>query len=335
MGATCAATKVEAGDDYDAKSWSSITPPVGQQEQTDSSRAAISATRGKPTADLSAYDSFSGTFLIKAEAKTDGLSQDCPCQTTDVFCIVDAFEETDTWTGNYYGNNKPAFTISTCTEPVVLKGWQVSDQAIVLERNQEYFAEGVNGGGGARTNVVFPDEYFQLDDTQTITSETDLLWGSVKLSGSGAADRVQYPAPSVLGSAVDFGPASTLYFSREAPGFDRTRFLPPNPYRPTILLSLRPIAQGTATSVSYKLYINGTFVRAISLATNTQGRLLWAFSIKGLGDFSSLRPPDNNSSDDYDGWPGVTIKISATPNTGAVAIGSGTQLNDWVINYTA
>lgn len=191
------------------------------------------------------------------------------------------------------------------------------------------------GQSSSAPAIITPDEFFSLQ-TATIatTAETFISWGTVKRSDSGAADR-SYPEPSALGGAVNISPSTTVLYSSNSQGFDHNRFLG-DTYRPTILLILQLstiIFSGSPTQLTVKLYINNTLVQTTVLSSVFGGLIFWAFSILDVGQFTDVRPPNNNAAADFDGWPAPNVKVSVTTDTGSVSVNTVTKLVDYVVNY--
>lgn len=218
-------------------------------------------------------------------------------------------------------------------------GWYIpigagENKIFVLTRNASYQA--TVPGTIPMFPVITPDEFFlpQGDLLCPVGSQTDILWGQSKLSGSGGASR-SYPAGSLLGDPQPYPPSPIVRFDGAAPGFNAARFHMPY-YRPTILLIAQISVSNTstiATSLTIRLYIDNTLVRTTSGVPVSGGNIYYAFSVKDLGDFTSQRPPDNNPADDLNGWPVPNVRIAVEPIGGDVTVLSSSKLEDYVVNY--
>ncbi len=311
---------------------------------SDACQAWMQGSAGSFTADLSVYSSdttASARLLIQTQATAGGVFTGGP------FAISGNYYDCgltvtvgSVWTSDDYTYGvdfiKSPFIATAPTVTggfaATAYGWEVLGSSVILEKKQPYIALGpYNTTKGS--SVITPNEDFSLQADQTATGETDISWGTVKLSESGGASRA-YPQPTATGSAVNFGPSTSLNFNQEAPGFDKARFK--GSYRPVILATLSlacfPIA-GVATSVTVKLYINGTLVRTTTGISPNGGVIPYAFSILDVGDFSDVRPPDNDASNQLDGWAAPSVRITVTPDAGSLTISKNTLLQDYVLPY--
>lgn len=228
-------------------------------------------------------------------------------------------------------NDSNIQTTGVCVNSQLL-AWYIALQNVVLTRKFTYSALGPYAP--ASPALTTPYEAFGVQDQQQFTtSETAIQWGNVKLTSSGGADPSIYPAPASNGAPVDYTPSSIIQFSSNAPGFNRNRFKG-DYYRPTIACQLRIqpyAASGSPTTVTVKMYVNGTLVQTNSVAIGSGTLIGYAFSIEGVGDFTSFRPPDNDVSDGLDGWPNPYIQIKCYSDTGSVYLVP--TFLDFVTNY--
>lgn len=331
---SCAQAQSDAEDAFDAASFSSGSAPLQAKESTDLISATLSVTRGKITSNLTftglstIYQNYLAASYVLCTTQTDGDSNNPPVTDDTKWHKLADVDFGSVYTSAYIADVTPAFTIASCGPGTTTKGWKITDQQVVIQRTPKFRAVPLTTSFNP---VVTPEEYFGKSSVQTISSATAISWDLLKTSDSGAADRSVY---SESDSPAAITPTSTVRYSALAPGFDKGRFSA-NYYRPTINLYLvlsTFIASGSPTSISVKFYINSTLVRTTSVSVGS-ANIPYSFSVLGFGDFGVARPPDNNSSSDYDGWAAPQVQITLTPDSGSITVGTGTNLQDTVINY--
>lgn len=245
------------------------------------------------------------------------------------------------WTSELYA--LPATSVISCinalkaTPPSNGSGWYISDQIVVIQRAIANLASFYGRGGSSLFSLPSLNalnEYFLQQSVLTVsTTPTDILWGKSVLSLNGGADR-SYPAGTATGTPQTYTPSASIQFSVDAPGFSRARFS--GYYRPCVLMQLTlglSAVSGAPTSATVSMYINGVLVRTTSGLSVTGSTILYCFSIKGLGDFTSQHPPDNNSADSYNGWSNPAVSFKVSVNAGSVTVNTSTKLADVVLNY--
>lgn len=298
--------------------------------------AEIWRISGKLTADLSSYASGSASIYLKCSPPTDLVAgQDPPTPADGTYHSYVSATPGLVYTSTSLINDidtPPSWTLACPIAAPFGSGWQIDDVLAVVTRNAQYQAYfGVPGN----FVLVSPDEYFTKSAAQVniTSSETDITWDLVKRSSSGGADP-SYPNTNAIGNPAPITSTATLLYSSNAPGFDKARF-PFGIYRPCILLYLQAApytVSGSPTTLTFRLYINSVLVSTASSAIST-GKAFWAFSVKGVGDYGTARPPQNNPGDSLNGWSAPIVRLTAQADAGTVGLGTSTKLMDYVLLY--
>lgn len=215
-------------------------------------------------------------------------------------------------------------------------GWICQDASAIISRDYLFLATPPRSNGFPLLQVP-AYETFGIVGPQTVnTSETDIMFSTVNRTNTGAADP-SYPVGSDFSSTqrqpASFTPSQFIQFSKDSLGFSPSKFNGMT-YRPTITGDINlgsSVLSGAPTIMTIRFYINGILKESYS-ANQFGGSGTFAFSIKDIGDFTTFRPPDNNSSDNLNGWPTPAIRITAQVNAGSVSVIS-CNVRDFVVDY--
>lgn len=241
-------------------------------------------------------------------------------------------------TSNFITGTEETSLISPPAGANVNLGWEISSTLTIINRDYIYQADPI-GSTGFPLLQIPAFEIFSNVSSQTITtSETDLYFGQVNRTNTGAADPSLYPVGPDFNEkqrqSASYTPSQYVYYSSGSLGFDPARLIN-GIYRPTIVCTLlvrSVLLTGSPTTMTVKVYVNGTLLGSVT-GTLTLASANFAFSIKGVGSFTTFRPPNNNPSDNYEGWANPPqIRVTASVNTGTASVLSVT-LQDFVLNY--
>lgn len=239
----------------------------------------------------------------------------------------------ENWTGSQVGSIQHDLTATGTTVGTISRsGWVVNSMRAILYRNQQYEAFGP-GSPSANPQVGIKDEFFRSTQLQSVTSETSISWNQVKLGEFGAISRNAYSFPN--GEINSITATTGMVFNNSNNSFIRLQERGQNkPFVLGILNLQTTITSGSPTSLTLKLYINETLVTTNSGVSLSNAVLVIGFSFKGLGEFGTNRPPQNDPGNNLDGWQmPVTVRWTVTPNAGTIQIGPSTTFTDWLFNY--